>query len=77
MGMRVIAKKPLRIANRFVIRPSNISGTIFMVILSDWMFWKDHIEELDTWCAANDAVRHGSVIAMDESGVAFFTLKWA
>jgi hypothetical protein len=64
--------------NRFVIAPTDLvdDGAI-VIILSDYKFWADNAEKLDTWCSSRDAEWQGmTVVLHNEKILTEFILRW-
>ena len=65
---------------RFVVADTKVSkelGVPFIVILSDFMYWTDHSEELRAWCDKNNASIVGTTVNIyDEPTLTAFCLRW-
>lgn len=46
------------------------------VLLTDYKFWADHLDELLAWCQQHGAVNQGMTVDMDEKTFLMFALKW-
>jgi len=63
----------MAVKQRFVAVPNTNN-----FILSDYIFWAEHEQELDAWCKKNLCVRQGmTVTALNEYGRTLFLLRWA
>lgn len=71
----------LTVRPKFVVADREVSkelGVPFIVILSDFMFWTDHAEELQTWCDNNNASIVGTTLNIhDEKTLTAFCLRWS
>ena len=67
--------------SRFVVADIEVSkdlGVPFIVVLSDFMYWTDHSEELQAWCDQNNASIAGVTVNIyDEPTLTAFCLRWA
>lgn len=49
-----------------------------LVILTDYKFWAEHIDELSEWCSERNAFNQGmTVLFSDEITLMEFVLRWA
>lgn len=68
--------------NRFIIAPSELledDKNTRLVILTDYHFWADRIDELADWCdERGTAVSMGmTVVFEDEATLSEFVLRWS
>jgi len=65
--------------NRFVIAaPELVDDGVILVVLSDYRFWADHMDELTAWCCIRDAQQQGmTVVFKDETTLTEFILRWS
>jgi hypothetical protein len=64
--------------NRFVIvDPVLVDDKERLIILTDYIFWADHTDELLDWCEKYGANNQGmTVLFPDEQTLTTFVLKW-
>ena len=66
---------------RFVVADSEVSkelGVPFIVVLSDFTYWSEHADELQTWCDNNNASIVGTTLNIyNEKTLTAFCLKWS
>ena len=55
----------------------NTSGNNKLVVLTDFSFWTERIEELDNWCLDNGCRRKGMTVEFDtDDQLLMFCLRW-
>lgn len=47
------------------------------VLLTDYKFWANHLDELMAWCQNYGAVQKGMTVDMDEKTFLIFVLRWS
>lgn len=53
-------------------------GILYIVVLSDFKFWIDHIDELKEWCKVNHSKIKGMTVELySEESLTLFYLKWS
>lgn len=67
-------------SRRFIVAPQHLLDTRGenLVILTDYMFWSQHIDELTSWCNENNSSCSGMAVVMpDPETVTMFCLRWS
>lgn len=63
--------------SRFVITPVKLDAELY-VVLSDFRFWADHIDELAEWCKDRNCEVTGMVVTFhDDITLTEFVLRWS
>ena len=65
---------------RFVFykHPTIINSCEFSVLLLDYVFWAEHIPDLEEWCQKYNCSWSGMVVNVpDERTLTIFVLKWS
>jgi len=65
--------------SRFVIAPSElIDQPGVLVILTDYKFWTDRYEQLQSWCKENNCDTQGMTVTMpNDAALTAFCLRWS
>jgi hypothetical protein len=65
--------------SRFIIAPYDLVDDEKLVILTDYKFWADNVDELFNWCEERDTVvtQGMTVVFSDEITLMEFVLKWS
>lgn len=65
---------------RFIVAPQSITmAGVYLVILVDYQFWAENIDELADWCEERKtAISQGMTVSFfDEATLSEFILKWS
>jgi hypothetical protein len=64
--------------DRFIIADDEyVVDGAHLVVLSDYRYWANHIDELVDWCKHNNAEIQGmTVVFKDKDSLLTFALKW-
>lgn len=64
---------------RFVLAGQDLHDELgHLIILTDFVFWAGHIDELVDWCQSNGGEINGStVLFQQEQEVTAFVLRWS
>lgn len=60
----------------FVYHPPQRTGNA-SIILADYGYWANCIDELDEWCKTYQIERQGMTLEMDHDTLTLFLLKWS
>lgn len=53
-------------------------GIMYVVVLSDFNFWANEIDELEDWCSQHNAKVKGMTVEIyNEETLTLFYLKWS
>lgn len=65
--------------NRFVIAPQElVDDGVLLIVLADYNYWANHIDELTEWCSTRNAEIQGmTVVLRDEITLTEFVLRWS
>jgi len=65
-------------AGRFVVADPILGFGSRLIVLSDFNFWIDRLEELEAWCQLHGAVRKGTTVEIPTDEVlTVFLLQWS
>jgi hypothetical protein len=65
-------------AGRFVVADPILGFGTRLIVLSDFTFWIDRLEALETWCQLHGAVRKGTTVEIPTDEVlTVFILQWS
>lgn len=64
---------------KFILVPRDLlDGDETLVVLTNYMYWAEHEEELRTWCKQHNTNFEGMCIVFpDPQTLTLFTLKWS
>jgi len=49
-----------------------------LVVLTDYKFWADHLDELKIWCENHKAIQKGMTVGFNtQEDLAMFVLRWS
>ena len=65
--------------SRFIIAPRElVDDGVNLIVLSDYKYWADHIDELTKWCGERDAEVQGMTVAIHgDATLTEFLLRWS
>lgn len=63
---------------RFIVAPEALVDEEKLVILTDFNYWAEHVDELKHWCLSNGAENQGmTVVFPDDETLMLFVLRWS
>lgn len=63
---------------RFIVAPEDLVDEEKLVILTDFNYWTEHVDELKQWCQRNGAENQGmTVVFPDDETLMLFVLRWS
>ena len=64
---------------RFVVADRELHDNAgHLIVLTDYVYWADHVQQLDEWCQHNDANMKGMTVNLPtEQALTAFVLRWS
>jgi hypothetical protein len=64
---------------RFVVADRALGFEDTVVVLTDYQYWANHVDELIEWCRATPGITNEgmTVICRDERSLTLFLLRWS